>query len=128
MQTFADVTGEGVYAEGEQGIIPRTNFNTIGNSILTCFEILTGEDWVQTMYSAGRLDPVMSIIYFMLFYVFINYMLLEMMVALIVEQSQLSETKREAMQFEYYVKGFLIRLCTSILTLIRCYRSAKQGS
>jgi hypothetical protein len=57
------------------------------------------------MYSAGRLDTPMSIIYFLLFYVFINYMLVEMMVALIVEQSQLSEKRREALQFEQYTKG-----------------------
>ena len=54
---------------------------------------------------AGNLDPVMAPLYFVLFYVFINYMLLEMMVALIVEQSQLSEKRREALQFEQYVRG-----------------------
>ena len=57
------------------------------------------------MYTAGRLDPDFSVLYFLLFIVGMNILVLEMLVALIVEQSQLSEKRREALQFEQYVRG-----------------------
>ncbi|KAK3700089.1 hypothetical protein QZH41_015046, partial [Actinostola sp. cb2023] len=75
---------------------PRTNFDDFWNAFLAVFQILTGEDWNAVMYdgvlSQGWLDPTKSksgalgwSLYFVLLVVLGNYVLLNVFLAIAVD-------------------------------------------
>ncbi|CAB1112699.1 unnamed protein product [Ectocarpus sp. CCAP 1310/34] len=53
---------------GEEGYydakVPRSNFDTLLHAFTTVFEVLSGENWNATMYSARRAVGWVSVIYF----------------------------------------------------------------
>lgn len=72
--------------------MPRSNFNTFWRSLVTVYQILTGEDWNTVMYYGikswgGISNPgsIIAIIYFISLVVIGNYILLNVFLAIAVD-------------------------------------------
>ncbi|KAA0713731.1 Voltage-dependent L-type calcium channel subunit alpha-1F [Triplophysa tibetana] len=69
----------------------RSTFDTFPSALLTCFQILTGEDWNSVMYDGimaygGPVFPSMIVcIYFVILFVCGNYILLNVFLAIAVD-------------------------------------------
>ncbi|XP_055313578.1 muscle calcium channel subunit alpha-1 isoform X5 [Sitodiplosis mosellana] len=86
MQVFG-----GRFNFNEQEVKPRSNFDTFWQSLLTVFQILTGEDWNAVMYNGilaydgvGFKGAVASI-YFIILFICGNYILLNVFLAIAVD-------------------------------------------
>ncbi|XP_048506510.1 voltage-dependent calcium channel type A subunit alpha-1 isoform X7 [Athalia rosae] len=94
---------------------PATNFNTFPIALLTVFQILTGEDWNEVMYhginsQGGHKKGMMYSLYFIILVLFGNYTLLNVFLAIAVdnlanaqeltaaEEEQEEEDKEKQMQ------------------------------
>lgn len=70
---------------------PRTNFDSFAQSLLTVFQILTGEDWNEVMYLGIKAyggvasTGILATIYFIILFVFGNYILLNVFLAIAVD-------------------------------------------
>ncbi|XP_043500324.1 voltage-dependent calcium channel type A subunit alpha-1 isoform X31 [Polistes fuscatus] len=69
---------------------PPTNFNTFPIALLTVFQILTGEDWNEVMYygiesQGGHRKGMMYSLYFIVLVLFGNYTLLNVFLAIAVD-------------------------------------------
>ncbi len=70
---------------------PRTNFDSFAQSLLTVFQILTGEDWNEVMYLGIKAyggvasTGILATIYFVILFVFGNYILLNVFLAIAVD-------------------------------------------
>ncbi|XP_078045546.1 calcium voltage-gated channel subunit cacophony isoform X8 [Augochlora pura] len=69
---------------------PPTNFNTFPIALLTVFQILTGEDWNEVMYQGiesqgGHRRGMMYSLYFIVLVLFGNYTLLNVFLAIAVD-------------------------------------------
>ncbi|XP_064631937.1 muscle calcium channel subunit alpha-1-like isoform X8 [Lineus longissimus] len=84
---------------------PRSNFDTFYQSLLTVFQILTGEDWNVVMYDGikaygGVTNPgVIVCLYFVILFICGNYILLNVFLAIAVDNladaQDLSEEEEE---------------------------------
>lgn len=70
---------------------PRSNFDSFWQSLLTVFQILTGEDWNVVMYTGiqayggvGKLDSIVCL-YFVVLFICGNYILLNVFLAIAVD-------------------------------------------
>ncbi|TDG42963.1 hypothetical protein AWZ03_010613 [Drosophila navojoa] len=97
------------------GGTPETNFNTFPIALLTVFQILTGEDWNEVMYQGiisqgGAKKGMIYSIYFIVLVLFGNYTLLNVFLAIAVdnlanaqeltaaEEEQVEEDKEKQLQ------------------------------
>ncbi|ODM89302.1 Muscle calcium channel subunit alpha-1, partial [Orchesella cincta] len=70
---------------------PRTNFDSFAQSLLTVFQILTGEDWNEVMYLGIKAyggvasTGILATVYFIVLFVFGNYILLNVFLAIAVD-------------------------------------------
>ncbi|XP_039297401.1 voltage-dependent calcium channel type D subunit alpha-1 isoform X4 [Nilaparvata lugens] len=70
---------------------PRSNFDTFWQSLLTVFQILTGEDWNVVMYDGIRAYGgvasvgILACIYFIILFICGNYILLNVFLAIAVD-------------------------------------------
>jgi len=88
MQVFG-----GKFAETTSGIdeMHRSNFDTFSQSLLTVFQILTGEDWNEVMYiginAYGGVDSmgIWACIFFIVLFICGNYILLNVFLAIAVD-------------------------------------------
>ncbi|XP_036357316.1 muscle calcium channel subunit alpha-1-like isoform X3 [Octopus sinensis] len=70
---------------------PRSNFDTFWQSLLTVFQILTGEDWNEVMYNGikayggVRNVGVLVCLYFVILFICGNYILLNVFLAIAVD-------------------------------------------
>ncbi|XP_077996994.1 muscle calcium channel subunit alpha-1-like [Glandiceps talaboti] len=70
---------------------PRSNFDNFWQSLLTVFQVLTGEDWNEVMYDGiqaygGVNSPgIMASIYFIILFICGNYILLNVFLAIAVD-------------------------------------------
>eukprot|EP01060_Flectonema_neradi_P039515 TRINITY_DN8729_c1_g1_i1.p1 TRINITY_DN8729_c1_g1~~TRINITY_DN8729_c1_g1_i1.p1 ORF type:complete len:1398 (+),score=173.25 TRINITY_DN8729_c1_g1_i1:148-4341(+) len=69
---------------------PRSNFDNIGSSMLTMFQVLTGEDWNTVMYNGMYSTSPLVSAFFTSFFFVGNYLMLNLFVAILLHQS--SET------------------------------------
>ena len=85
MQFFA---GEIKFNEDDlpdpNGVSPRYNFDDILNSFLSVFIILTGENWNEMMYNAMRSTNPSASIYFILVIVMGSIIILQLLVAILI--------------------------------------------
>lgn len=85
---------------------PPANFNTIANALLTVFQILTGEDWNEVMYngirSQGGIERggMVYSIYFIILVLFGNYTLLNVFLAIAVDNLANAEEMTQAQEEE----------------------------
>uniref|UniRef100_A0AAR2KS06 Voltage-dependent L-type calcium channel subunit alpha n=1 Tax=Pygocentrus nattereri TaxID=42514 RepID=A0AAR2KS06_PYGNA len=79
----------------------RSTFDTFPSALLTCFQILTGEDWNSVMYDGimaygGPIFPNMIVcIYFVILFVCGNYILLNVFLAIAVDNLAGSGSKKK---------------------------------
>ncbi|XP_055884029.1 muscle calcium channel subunit alpha-1-like isoform X4 [Biomphalaria glabrata] len=92
----------------DDGDKPRSNFDAFWPALLTVFQILTGEDWNVVMYNGirsygGTSSPeVMVCLYFVVLYIVGNYILLNVFLAIAVDNladaqslTEIEEEKKE---------------------------------
>lgn len=90
---------------------PRHNFDDILQAVLTVFQILTGEDWNEVMYDGilayGGVDGfgVLSCIYFVVLFICGNYILLNVFLAIAVDNLADAESLTEAEKDEEKAKA-----------------------
>ncbi|XP_065581500.1 muscle calcium channel subunit alpha-1-like isoform X9 [Artemia franciscana] len=71
--------------------LPRSNFDSFWQSLLTVFQILTGEDWNVVMYDGiraygGVASPgILACVYFIILFICGNYILLNVFLAIAVD-------------------------------------------
>nr|UGV94655.1 CaV1 voltage-gated calcium channel alpha-1 subunit [Trichoplax adhaerens] len=81
--------------------IPRSNFDSFWQSLLTVFQILTGEDWNEIMYNGIKaLDGIdrfgiLAVFYFIILVVVGNYILLNVFLAIAVDNLANAESLTE---------------------------------
>ena len=64
-------------------VAPRANYDTLHTSILATFQIITGENWNEIMYSAMRQTSWLSVVYFLGVFVTGHYLVLNLFVAVL---------------------------------------------
>eukprot|EP00329_Picozoa_sp_Boothbay-MS584-11_P008238 72349_4 len=74
--------------------LPRENFNSFGRSFLTCFVILSGEDWSPLMYAYVRAFGWNAAMFFLLVMGMTNFVLVNLFVAVIVGNFDLDEEQK----------------------------------
>ena len=67
----------------EKGESPRTNFDSLGWSILTIFQVLLGEGWNDIMYDCMRSSGMMAALYFIGLVIFGNIIMLNLFLAIL---------------------------------------------
>ncbi|KAG5668929.1 hypothetical protein PVAND_016838 [Polypedilum vanderplanki] len=89
MQVFGGKFGNS--EEGRKEDKPRSNFDSFWQSLLTVFQILTGEDWNAVMYEGikayGGVSSfgILACIYFIILFICGNYILLNVFLAIAVD-------------------------------------------
>ncbi|CAF2224645.1 unnamed protein product [Rotaria magnacalcarata] len=66
----------------------RENFNSLLFALLTVFQILTQEDWNEILYNAMKNTKPWAALYFIALIVIVNYILVNLLVAIVVENFQ----------------------------------------
>lgn len=100
-----------------ENINRQANFRTAANGIVTLFRIVTGEDWNKMMHDCMILPPyctlgknywetdcgnfLFSLLYFCSFYVFLAYIVLNLLVAIIIESFSLFYSNEEDALLSY---------------------------
>ncbi|TMW68721.1 hypothetical protein Poli38472_006189 [Pythium oligandrum] len=78
--------------------VPRANFDTILWSMVTVFQILTGENWNVVMYDGWRSAGWSAVLYFISLIVFGNFIVLNLFLAILLgnfEESSEDEKREE---------------------------------
>ncbi|KAF9167992.1 calcium channel protein [Actinomortierella ambigua] len=83
------------------------NFDDLGQSFIALFIILTGENWVEVMYEgldAHRdvFPQTYGIIFFIGYYCLSHYVLLNLFIAIVLEQFELDDDEKYKKQLEMY--------------------------
>eukprot|EP01065_Artemidia_motanka_P041453 TRINITY_DN5379_c0_g1_i2.p1 TRINITY_DN5379_c0_g1~~TRINITY_DN5379_c0_g1_i2.p1 ORF type:complete len:1990 (+),score=713.92 TRINITY_DN5379_c0_g1_i2:31-6000(+) len=78
------------------GGVPRSNYDTLWNAFITTFQILTGEDWNVVMYTGMRAKRGWAAVYFVIYYVIGNYLMLNLFIAVLLNNRDLKERGSEA--------------------------------
>eukprot|EP00899_Mesostigma_viride_P019380 jgi/Mesvir1/27443/Mv07229-RA.2 len=65
--------------------VPRANFDDIYWSIITIFQVLTGENWNEVMYNGIRSTGYPAAIYFLLLVLVGNYVILNLFLAILLD-------------------------------------------
>ena len=75
--------------------IPRRNFETFGRGWLLAFQTMTGDDWSNQMYAYMNVaNPLGTFLFFAFCFVMTNYILLNLFVAVILENFELAEDEK----------------------------------
>ncbi|KAG0004465.1 calcium channel protein [Entomortierella chlamydospora] len=83
------------------------NFDDLGQSFISLFIILTGENWTSIMYEGLQAHPerykqVYAAIFFVFFYCASHYILLNLFVAIVLENFELDDDEKYKKQLEIY--------------------------
>eukprot|EP01052_Picozoa_sp_SAG31_P009473 SAG31_NODE_498_length_14861_cov_3.405026_4_plen_561_part_00 len=86
-------------------LIPRRNFEDMPRAFLLAFQIMTGDDWVNQMHDHMAVYNIWAppLLFFSAF-VFCNYTLLSLFIAVILENFEIAEAEKLALQKELAVK------------------------
>eukprot|EP01043_Picozoa_sp_COSAG02_P004215 COSAG02_NODE_108_length_36286_cov_19.437478_18_plen_1405_part_00 len=82
--------------------IPRDNFQNFPRSLLTCYIVLTGEDWSPLMYGFIRAYGWNAAIYFVFMFLMTNFVLANLFVAVILENFSTDEDMKLEIQKRKY--------------------------
>lgn len=72
----------------EDGIVPRSNFDTLLQAFVTIFQILTGENWNSIMYDGWQACGWPAVLYFVSLVVLGNFVVLNLFLAILISQFQ----------------------------------------
>eukprot|EP01012_Entosiphon_sulcatum_P016050 TRINITY_DN21007_c0_g1_i1.p1 TRINITY_DN21007_c0_g1~~TRINITY_DN21007_c0_g1_i1.p1 ORF type:complete len:2015 (+),score=238.43 TRINITY_DN21007_c0_g1_i1:84-6128(+) len=73
----------------------RRHFGSVGQSLLTLFVILTGDGWQEIMYQTMAVDGDASALFFVAYYCFATWVMLNMFTTLIVENFAIATEEME---------------------------------
>jgi hypothetical protein len=84
----------------------QIHFDDFGNAILALFVILTGDNWNEILWNAmhGKENAWAAPIFFIGFFAYSHYILLNLFVAIILENFELSEALKASKQHENWKK------------------------
>ena len=82
---------------------PRLNYDTFPQAMLTLFVTSTGEGWTDMMYHGVRVTPV-AIPYYITFFVLVNYVILNLVIAVVLENLELKDVEKMFIQSQKYVQ------------------------
>ncbi|KAK9722726.1 hypothetical protein K7432_002447 [Basidiobolus ranarum] len=90
------------------------NFDNFAASFLALFQIFSGDNWTDLLFGLTGLQrqhnmAVFSSVFILLFFCFSNFILLNMLVAVIVENFEMDEEEKRRLQLEETIKGIEIR-------------------
>jgi hypothetical protein len=78
--------------------MPRENFDSFAEAMLTMFTVSTGEGWTDLLYNAMRLEPWITPAFFIVFFVLVNYVLLNLVIAVVLETLELGDDEKRSLQ------------------------------
>ncbi|KAG0209729.1 calcium channel protein [Mortierella sp. GBA30] len=83
------------------------NFDDLGQSFISLFVILTGENWVNIMYDGldahkDRYKQMYGVIFFVIYYCASHYVLLNLFIAIVLEHFELDDDEKYRKQLEMY--------------------------
>ena len=105
----------------------RSNFDSFWQSNLTLFQCLSGENWTDVLYGYMVPFPLVSPLYFIMWTVFGNYVLLNLFIAVITENIEMdSSGLEEAQAIAYQEKLAENRLLNGIAILNEKMSSERQ--
>ncbi|TMW67789.1 hypothetical protein Poli38472_007461 [Pythium oligandrum] len=92
-----------------EGELPRNNFDTLLWSMITVFQVITGENWNSIMYDVLRSNGMIGALYFVSLIILGNFILMNLFLALLLDnfsteeeeepvKSEQEETSRQAAQ------------------------------
>ena len=79
---------------------PRANFDTLGNSLMTVFQVITGENWNDIMYDCMQVNGVGGAIYTSLMFCMGNYIVLNLFLAILLDNFQKTEGEEQTTFYE----------------------------
>ena len=79
---------------GKMPLGARSNFNTLGDALVTVFQICTGEDWNQVMFDAVEESGPWACAYFIVCFMLGSYVVMDLMLAILLEKFQSKFNKR----------------------------------
>ena len=82
--------------------LPRDNFHSFPRSLLTCYVILSGEDWSPLMYMYIRAFGWNVALYFVFSYIMTNFVLTNLFVAVILENFSANDAEKLEIQKRKY--------------------------
>lgn len=130
MQLFGgkfNFAGEEMFND-EDNEKPRSNFDDFINSVFTVFQILTGEDWNEVMYTGIRSYGgvksigIMVSVYFIIVFICGNYILLNVFLAIAVDnladaESLEEEENQEEKKKEEIKKSFKVKEKVNLISI-----------
>ncbi|KAF9927349.1 calcium channel protein [Linnemannia zychae] len=83
------------------------NFDDLGQSFISLFIILTGENWINIMYDSLASHPetykeIYGAIFFVVYYCASHYVLLNLFIAIVLEHFELDDDEKYKTQLEMY--------------------------
>ena len=78
------------------GDAPSAHFDNLWWSFVTVFQILTGENWNEVLYNGMHVNGAIAVTYFLLLSVIGNYVILNLFLAILLEQFE-AEDEEEAL-------------------------------
>ncbi|KAG0044626.1 calcium channel protein [Gryganskiella cystojenkinii] len=95
--------GHDMSSESDQPV----NFDDLGQSFISLFIILTGENWVNVMYEGLDAHPekwkqAYGVIFFVVYYCASHYVLLNLFIAIILEHFEMDDDEKYKTQLEMY--------------------------
>ena len=83
---------------GGNGELQRRNYENIARSWLMAFQTLTGDDWCNQMYAYLNIFGWPSAIFYAVVFIFNNYVLMNLFIAVILEGFAIENAAKEAKQ------------------------------
>jgi hypothetical protein len=88
-----------------KGLIPRRNFEDFPRGFLLSFQIMTGDDWVNQLHDVMEVKGgIIPVVLFFTNFAFCNFILLSLFIAVILENFEIAEAEKAALQKEKYKK------------------------
>eukprot|EP01047_Picozoa_sp_COSAG01_P023221 COSAG01_NODE_1399_length_10465_cov_3.558267_18_plen_132_part_00 len=82
----------------------RGGFDSFWRASITNFQILTGDDWASVMYEYMDCSGDLSSLYFVLLYWLTAFIMINLFVAIFLENFQLSDDMKRQKQIEEYIR------------------------
>jgi hypothetical protein len=111
--------GDEVQFEPEGTVKPRAHFSDFLNSFATTLVMTTGDRWKVTMYSYLDTYGIWASVYFVLLWGFCNLVILNLFIAVVLENFEYSDDEKRALQKQRYVDSR--RRAAHSNWLIECY-------
>jgi hypothetical protein len=78
---------------GTFAVVPRGNFNSLIWALITIFNVIMGENWNEVMMDHMKIDPLMSVIFFVTIFCFGQFILLNIFLVILLKTSPIAAVK-----------------------------------